>query len=271
MPDDLDGRLRQAFHHTSTAWQPSDVSTEDVVAGVRRQRARRRRRTTTISCVAVVVLALGVGAYRYSSTPHRLSASAGSATSAPVAGGSTASSGAAPSSAGTVWQQALGACPASVQVGSATSRCVGVLSSPTLDQQRGFSAASNGAAAGAPVRPGGTVKVKVGQQIKVTLALTPVGGWGAPGVSTLSASDRPALGIGSTTPAGTVHTLTTAREIGTRPASAVFEAVRPGVVVLTAHLGGPCATTSSAPARTDSPSCTGVQTRWSLVLLVVAR
>jgi hypothetical protein len=94
--------------------------------------------------------------------------------------------------------------------------------------------------------------------------------WGAPGTSTLSEADRKALGIGSASPVGTVHVLATAREIGTRPASAVYAALRPGVVVLTAALGGPCAATSGLSTTTDSPTCTGIQTQWTLVLLVVA-
>ena len=277
-PDDLDSRLRQAFTETSSALQPSVRPAADIMDALRRRRERRHRSLVTVGCVVVAALAVGAGSYSYASRTDNREAS-GVRAHSPITTTRTAAA-AAPGVArrGTPSQQAQStlACAASVTVGSGPSRCVGVFSASASNGSEFSASNSAGGTADVPSAPAAPVSVTatVGQHVTVSLPVAPVGSWGAPiatPASALPATVRQELGSNSAAHVGAMRVVVPAQSGGKLSASTVFEAVKPGDVVLTATLKGACTPSSDPQATTVPPPCAGIRTSWSLLVVIASR
>jgi hypothetical protein len=115
----------------------------------------------------------------------------------------------------------------------------------------------------------------VGQRFTVRLPAPALGSWRGPVViaaSRLPATLRQGLPASqSTAPAGAVRVVGRVRVGTKRVVTAVFEATKPGDVVLTATLIRACGHTSNRQAKPATPSCTGASTQWLTLLVVVPR
>ncbi len=275
MPDDLDSRVRRAFAETTSAWQPNGPSAADVVGDVRRRQMKRRRTVITTGCSVGVLVALAVGTGVYSTQSrtdnrqasgtglHRPSTSTRSASAA-----SPGPSNLAPQQQAT---SALGC--ASVTVDSGVSRCAGVIvASPSASSA--FSTANGAAGATSATSAPASVTVKVGQHVAVSLPPTPAGSWREPVMdapSRLSAPLRHDLSVTEPlTHPGVMRVVGRVRAGAGRLSAAVFEAVKPGEVVLTTTLVRACAQASTKQTTLAPPSCAGGSTQW-ILLVVVSR
>jgi hypothetical protein len=114
----------------------------------------------------------------------------------------------------------------------------------------------------------------VGQHVTVRLPSTALASWRGPvaiAASRLSATLRRGLPASQfPAPPGAVRVVGRVRVGAKRAVTAVFEATKPGDVVLTATLARACARTSDHQAKSTSPSCTGISPRWLVLLVVVS-
>jgi hypothetical protein len=296
-PDEIESRLRRSLAEASADWQPSGPAAADIVDGVRRRRAQRRRTAAMTGCAAVVVLALGVGAYSLAGSTGTPGVSGVKALAPPTSTGAPAASGGAvrlgpsPPPAEAPANAAAASC-ASVTVGSGVPQCAGIIHAPSSVQGT-FGVNSAPGVAGAPatttsiapspanVPPPSppasptpiSVTVRVGQRLAVTLPMTAGGSWGTPvavPASDLATGTQEEFGgHDALARPGAVRVVRPAhRRRGTR-ATTVFEAVRPGPVVLSATVRSTC--TGDVTRAPGAPSCAVGPTSWTLLVLVTAR
>lgn len=274
--DDLEPRLRRAFDEASSAWQPNGDSANDFVGVIKVRRARKQRKVVTIGCSVAVVLALvvGVGIYSTSRTDNRQTASA--ELHGPTR--STVSSSAVvpglPKSAALPQQQEKPTLKcAKVRVESGVSQCAGVLLS--ISSISSGSAQISAAATAIPTSTAASVTVEVGQHVTVVLPATPSGSWREPtavDASRLSPTLRQELPvIEYPVEPGALRVIGRVRRTPNQSVTTVFEAVKPGDVVLMSTLDHDCERPSTEQAQTTSPTCSGISTQWLTVLIVVRR
>jgi hypothetical protein len=273
--DDLEPRLRRAFEEASSAWQPNGGSATDFVRAVSRRRARRRRSVVTIGCGVAALLAVvaGAGIYSTSRTDNR-EVSSGSLKGATRTTVSGAAVGAGLGKSALAPQP--GANPAlkcaKVRVESGEPHCAGVFL-PTSSISSG-SAQSVASAAAPPTSMAATVTVGVGQQVTVVLPATTSGSWRAPtavDVSGLSPTLHQELPpIQYSADPGVVRVVGGVRRAANQSITAVFEAEKPGDVVLVSTLAPDCGRTPNRQSENISPTCPGASRQWLTVLVVVA-
>lgn len=265
-PDDLDSRLRRALDEVSSAWQPSERSTTEFLGDVGRRRMRRHRSlvTTVAAVAAAVAVAVGAGVYSTTSrTDNRQVSGASLHSPTPPTGSRSAAS---PGGNGT------SEC-ASVKVESGVSRCAGVFFA-TPPATQGFATSNSAAGTSSTTATPTSVTVKVGQHVAVSLPATATGSWRAlvlVAPSGLSETLRQELPVSEPAAhSGVMRALGRVRAGAKQSGRSVFEAVKPGDVVLMATLAGTCAHVSSGQATIGSPSCAEISTQW-LLLVVVSR
>ena len=272
-PDDLDSRLRRALDEISSAWQPKGCSAHELVGDVSRRRVKRHRSVATIGCAVAAAIAVVVGTGVFSTTArtdNRVASGAGVRGPTPSVGsGSTASSGLSTSGAPSGTSTASEC--ASVTVESGVSRCAGVFFA-TAAVIQGFSTSNSAAGTSSTTPSLASVTVKVGQRVTVSLPATTTGYWGAPVVvstSSLSATLRQELPVSvSRAHPGVMRAVGQARNGARQSGSSVFEAMKPGDVVVTATLARACARPSNQQATTVSPSCAEISNQWLMVVVV---
>jgi hypothetical protein len=274
--DDLDSRLRRAMDEVSSAWQPKGCSAHELVGDVSRRRVKRHRSVATIGCAVAAAIAVVVGTGVFSTTArtdNRVASGAGLRGPTPSVGsGSTASSGLSPSAGAPSGTNTASEC-ASVTVESGVSRCAGVFFASAAVIQ-GFSTSNSAAGTSSTTPSPASVTVKVGQRVTVSLPATTTGHWGAPVVvstSSLSATLRQELPVSvSHAHPGVMRAVGQARNGARQSGSSVFEAMKPGDVVVTATLARACARASNQQVTTVSPSCAEISNQW-LIVVVVSR
>ena len=272
-PDDLDSRLRRALNEVSSAWQPNGCSAKELVGDVSRRRVKRHRSVATIGCAVAAAIAVVVGTGVFSTTArtdNRVASGAGVRGPTPSVGsGSTASSGLSTSGAPSGTSTASEC--ASVTVESGVSRCAGVFFA-TAAVIQGFSTSNSAAGTSSTTPSLASVTVKVGQRVTVSLPATTTGHWGAPVVvstSSLSATLRQELPVSvSRAHPGVMRAVGQARNGARQSGSSVFEAMKPGDVVVTATLARACARASNQQVTTVSPSCAEISNQWLMVVVV---
>ena len=273
-PDDLDSRLRRAMDEVSSAWQPKGSSASELVGEVSRRRVKRHRSVATIGCAVAAVIAVVVGTGVFSTTArtdNRVASGPGLRGPTPSVGsGSTASPGLSTSAGAPSGTSTASEC-ASVTVESEASRCAGVFFA-TAAAIQGFSTSNSAAGTSSTTPSPASVTVKVGERVTVSLPATTTGSWGAPVVvssSSLSATLRQELPV-SVSPAhpGVMRTVGRARNGARQSGTSVFEAVKPGDVVVTATLARACARASNLQAPIVSPSCAEISNQWLMVVVV---
>lgn len=276
-PDDLDLRLRRALDEVSSAWQPTTSSVPELVNAAGRRRARRHRSAMTIGCAVVVGIALVVGAGVYSTTSRTDNrvASSGSLqkSTPPTASGSTASPGLSKRVAPPHQANHTLEC-ASVTVASGSPQCAGVYVSASPASSALFAHNSVAGTADATSTPA-SLTVPVGQHVTVRLPATALASWRGPvaiTASRLSATLGQGLPAGqSPAPPGAVRVVGRVRAGAKRTVTTVFEGTKPGDVVLTATLARACTHAPNHRAKLASPSCTGIPTKWLILLVIVPR
>jgi hypothetical protein len=273
-PDDLDSRLRRTMDEVSSAWQPKACPAKELVGDVSRRRVKRHRSVATIGCAVAAAIAVVAGTGVFSTTArtdNRVASGAGVRGPAPSVGsGSTASSGLASSAGAPSGTSTASEC-ASVTVGSGVSRCAGVFFASAAGIQ-GF-ATSNSAAGTSSTTPSpASVTVKVGQRVTVSLPATTTGSWGAPVVvsaSNLSTTLRQELPVSvSRAHPGVMRAVGQAQNGARQSDTSVFEAMRPGDVMVTATLARACARASNLQAPIVSPPCAEISNQWLMVVVV---
>jgi hypothetical protein len=272
--DDLEPRLRRAFDEVSSQWQPNGGSGTDFVRAVSRRRAKKLRSVVTVGCAVAVVLVLVVGAgiYSTSRTDKRETASAGlhGPTRSTVSGSAVAPG----LPEGTALPQLQANPPlkcAKVTVESGASQCAGAYLTTSAIGSGSAQATATGAAS--PTSTPASVTVEVGRHVTVVLPATTSGSWTDPtavDVSKLSPTLRQELPvIQYSADPGVVRVAARVRRSANQSVTAVFEAAKPGHVVVMSTLTQHCAHTSPGQAHTASPTCSEISTQWLVVLVVV--
>lgn len=276
-PDDLDSRLRRALDEVSSAWQPSGRSATEFLGNVSRRRTRRHRSVVTTGCAvaAAVAVAVGVGVYSTTSrTDNREASGASLHRPTPSTGSGSSAAPGLSQRAGLPTRASTALECASVKVESGVSRCAGVLFATPSATQGGFATSNAAAGTSSTTATPPSVTIEVGQHVTVSLPATAAGSWGAPVVvaaSSLSAPLRQELPVSqSAVRAGVMRAVGRVRAGAKQSGTSVFEAVKPGDVVLMATLAGTCARASNGQATIVSPSCAEISTQW-LLLVVVSR
>jgi hypothetical protein len=271
--DDLDSRLRRAMDEVSSAWQPKGSSANELMGDVSRRRVKRHRTVATIGCAVAAIIAVVVGTGVLSTTArtdNRVASGSGPRVPTPTVGGSTATSGPS-SSVGTPSGAGTESECVSVSVESGVSRCAGAFFA-TAAVIQGFASANSAAGASGVTSSPASVTVKVGQRVTLSLPATKAGSWGAPIVasaSSLSATLHQELPVSvSRTHPGVMRAVGRARNGARQSGSSVFEAIKPGDVVITATLASACPPASHQQATTVSPSCAEVPNQWFMVVVV---
>ena len=273
-PDHLDSRLRRTLHEVSSAWQPSGRSATEFLGDVSRRRMRRHRSVVTIGCAFAAAVAVAVGAGVYSTTSRTDNREASGASLHRPTPSTGSGNAAVPGLSQRVGPPIRGkdTC-ASVKVESGVSRCAGVFFA-TPPATQGFATSNGAAGTSSTTATPASVTVKVGQHVAVSLPATAAGSWRAPVIvapSRLSATLRDGLPITEPlTYPGVMRVAGHVRAGVERSGTSVFEAVKPGDVVLMATLGGACARASNGQATLVSPSCAEISTQW-ILLVVVSR
>jgi hypothetical protein len=275
--NDLEPRLRRAFDEVSSEWQPNGGSASDFVRAVSRRRARKQRTVVTVGCAVAVVLALVVGGSVYSAsrTDSREASGTGLHGSTPSTPPGPAAVPGLPES--TASPQLRANPPlrcVKVRVESGVPQCAGAyltVSSASSGSAQNIA----GATVASPTSATPPVTVEVGHHVTIVLPATASGSWTDPtavDVSMLSPTLRQELPvIQSTADPGVIRVADRVRRSANQSVTAVFEAAKPGDVVLMSTLTQHCARTSPGQPGTTSPACPGGSTRWLTVLVVVPR
>jgi hypothetical protein len=257
----------------SSAWQPKGYPANELMGDVSRRRVKRHRTVATIGCAVAAIIAVVVGSGVISTaarTDNRVASGASLRAPTPSVGGSTAtsrhSSGAGtPPGAGTESECV------SVGVGPGAQRCAGEFFATAADI-RGSAIANSAAGASSVTSSLAPVTVKVGQRLTLSLPPTNAGSWGAPVVasaSSLSATLHRELPVSvSRAHPGVMRAVGRARNGARQSGSSVFEAMKPGDVVITATLASTCAPASHQQATTVSPSCAEIANQWFTVVVI---